>query len=1338
MSSPPVSAPAHASEGFAGPSIEDLYNNAPCGYHSLDAQGVIVAINDTELGWLGYSREDLVRRRVFRDLLTPASQAEFDRNFGIFKQRGWVRDLEFEIVAKDGHLVTVLLSATAVRDPDGRFLASRSTLTDISARKRAELERDRVYTLSPDLLCIASPDGYFKRVNPAFTRVLGWSAAEMLARPFLDFVHPDDRDATRHEVERQVVAGEPVLHFANRYRHQNGSWRWLSWTSIPQSDGLLYATARDVTDLRGAEETMREADRRMAALVKDLNDIKAALDQHAIVTVTDPQGRITSANDKFTDIFEYTRQELLGQNHRLVNSGVHPKAFFADLWATIQRGRIWKGEICNRSKSGRLGWFDTTIVPFLNADGVPTQYVSIQTDLTERKHAEDTVRRFNNELEALVETRTAELQGAVAALGREKLFSDTVIDSVTGFFFVLDTEGRFVRWNTASLKVLGLTEDEMRAAYALSLVHEADVPMAAAKIVEAFTSGYSEAEVRLVGQHGIRHALLSSRRTDIDGATYLVGAGVDITERKIAEAALGESDRFARASLDALDAHIAVLDATGVILAANHTWKAFALENGVTPGRVSEGVNYLAVCDAAIGDRADEAPRIATGIRAVIAGSQDTFQAEYPCHAPGERRWFHCRVTRFPGDGDVRVVVAHEDVTKIKQSQFAREQALTSLDATGDGVFIFDPDSLRFSYVNQGAVHQLGYGRDELLAMTPLALLPSATSIWFQVLVQQMRAGTVDARQYTAKHRCKDGREMPVEVNLQFVRSGDDVAPRFIAVVRDITDRQRAQDEILALNADLERRIAERTDQLDKAREAAEAANRAKSAFLANMSHEIRTPLNAIAGMVELLEHTTDAAERGRMLRVTQESAKALADIIDDVLDLSKIEAGRFDVFLEPMSLRDVTTAVVEVFSSSASAKNLYLRLAYDDRLPLAVRCDSVRLRQILFNLVSNAIKFTAAGGIEIRASLEGEASGMVQVRFDVSDTGIGISPEAQARIFQPFVQAEVDTTRKFGGTGLGLAISGRLADLLGGSLELTSEPGRGTTATLRLTLDLADAAALPVRSNAEQDPLPTVSPDTLPVGGRLLIVDDSAINRQVLLRQLATLGYEADEATNGREALDLWMEGDYVLIIADCHMPEMDGYQLARSVRDLEAITPGLRPVPIVGYTANAGKDSRDLCAAAGMDDALIKPVPLRVLGRTIAQWLRQPPVEVGAPEPTSVTVEAETSAPPVDWTRLLEITGGDRLFGREMLHAFVAAKRPEVDHLAALLAEGSLDEIARLAHRLKGAARTVAVPSVAAACEQIEQAARTDQRGTALGARRDLRAAFDRLATHVREHES
>jgi len=284
--------------------IYDLYNAAPCGYHSLNEDGTFVAVNDTEARWLGYRPDEMVGQMKFTDLLTEAGKATFALNFQRFKAQGHIEDLEFDLVRKDGSLLPVLLNATAVRDAFGRMERSRSTIFDISRRKRAESERDRFFVLSPDMLCIADTAGRFKRVNPAFTEVLGYSAETLTERPFLEFVHPDDRAATEAETAK-LAAGVPTLRFTNRYRHADGSWRWLSWRVQPDiAEGVLYATARDVTSERAAAEALRISEEKLSITLGSIGDG---------VLATDVSGCITLLNPVAETLSGWTQAEALGR-----------------------------------------------------------------------------------------------------------------------------------------------------------------------------------------------------------------------------------------------------------------------------------------------------------------------------------------------------------------------------------------------------------------------------------------------------------------------------------------------------------------------------------------------------------------------------------------------------------------------------------------------------------------------------------------------------------------------------------------------------------------------------------------------------------------------------------------------------------------------------------------------------------------------------------------------------------------------------------------------------------------------------------------------------------------
>lgn len=483
--------------------IEDLYQKAPCGYHSLDADGRIVRINDTGLAWLGYTREEVEGKMRFSDLCLPASAKTFVRHFPVFKTTGAVSGLDFDLRHKNGTMLSVSLSATVIRDADGEYIASRSTLFDVSERKRAERERDRIFELSHDLICVADASGHFRRVNPSWERTLGFTIEELQAAPFLDFVHPDDRAATTTVFEDLIARGLRVVSFENRYRCKDGSYRVLLWNATPvPGEGLIYSSAHDITERKLA---LQEMD----AQAKALGDLKAALDMHSIVAITDSKGKITFVNDKFCAISKYSREELVGQDHRIINSGFHPKEFIRDIWRTIGQGRSWKGEIKNRAKDGSLYWVDTTIVPFLKPDGKPFQYVAIRTDITERKRSEDALRvaklvaeATNKELEAFSYSVSHDLRAPLRAIDG---FSHAVLDD---YGHVLDDAGKrhLEKVRNAAQRMSGLIEDLLKLSRIsrMQLKREhVDLGALAAQVIERLRSAEPVRQVVVVIADGL-------------------------------------------------------------------------------------------------------------------------------------------------------------------------------------------------------------------------------------------------------------------------------------------------------------------------------------------------------------------------------------------------------------------------------------------------------------------------------------------------------------------------------------------------------------------------------------------------------------------------------------------------------------------------------------------------------------------------------------------------------------------------------------------------------------------------------------------------------------------
>jgi signal transduction histidine kinase/CheY-like chemotaxis protein/HPt (histidine-containing phosphotransfer) domain-containing protein len=506
----------------------------------------------------------------------------------------------------------------------------------------------------------------------------------------------------------------------------------------------------------------------------------------------------------------------------------------------------------------------------------------------------------------------------------------------------------------------------------------------------------------------------------------------------------------------------------------------------------------------------------------------------------------------------------------------------------------------------------------------------------------------------------------------------------------------RVYGEVDVLRRDLERLVEERTAELQRANtelsarteDLAEAAE-AKSRFLANVSHEIRTPMNGIVGMARLLQETSLGRDQREYADIIVSSARALLRIIDDLLDISKVEAGAFDLEALDFEPRRVVDEVVRLLRPEAESKRLALSATVDPAVPKEARGDPGRLRQALVNLVGNAVKFTESGAVTVLAEAAEETAEGWVLRFEVRDTGIGIDAAAQERLFKPFSQADSSTTRRFGGTGLGLAISRRLIELMGGRIEVTSAPGAGSTFAFTVRL------ARPAGAAAAAAPSPLAAPGAR--RGRVLVAEDNEVNQKVTAVMLDRLGFDADVAGSGDEAVAAAQRRRYDVILMDGQMPGMDGFEATARIRAFEG---PVRRTPIVALTASAMRGDRERYLEAGMDDYVAKPMTPEQLAEVLERWS-----PAGAAPLPGAALPHSAAGDPVDWDMvadLVAMTPPD--FLADLLALFYRDAATALTDLRIAWRDDDVEAWRRIAHKLRGSCATLGARTMMELCARIE----------------------------------
>ena len=904
-------------------------------------------------------------------------------------------------------------------------------------------------------------------------------------------------------------------------------------------------TARARRQRRDSEVTSR-----LRHTLYELEREHQALDAHAIVSVSNVRGEIIEANERFCEISGYTREELIGQNHRIVKSDTHPPEFYREMWRTIVQGKIWHGVVCNRRKDGSLYWVESTIVPFVDKSGKPYQYVSIRTDITQVMRVEERLRR--GQIFANIGTWEWNIRTG-------ELFWSERIASLFGY-----EAGALETSYENFLKVVH-PEDRQAVIDAVNAAVERDEPY--------------EIEHRVVWPDGSVRWLLERGAVirDAQGAPLqMLGVVQDIHDRKTAELALQKNEKALREAqaIAHMGSWLANMQ-TGGLQWSDEIFRIF----GYPPGSFEPSVERFV---AAVHPD-DQAKVRESEVRAEQTGVHDVVHRIV--RPDGTIRHVHerARVERDEAGAVVRMRGTVQDVTERVEAEQAlresEERLAFAVEGAGDGIWDWDIPSGAMK-LSGHYEEMLGYAKGEL-APTIEAWQESVHPEDIHRVGENLKAyldGDIPSYKVELRLRCKNGEYKWVLCRGTLVASDGHGKPiRMAGIHTDISERKQVEDDLI------------------QTREEAERANQAKSAFLSSMSHELRTPMNAIIGFAQILEAEDLTEDQQDSVHEIRKAGQHLLGLINEVLDLSKVESGHINLSLESVALPALVDECRSLIQPLASRRGV--DLVMPDLPDLHVRADRVRLKQVLINLLSNAIKYNRPQG-QVRLYAQQAKPGEV-LRMLVSDTGFGIPQDKLDELFKPFSRLGAQNS-EVEGTGIGLTITKRLVELMGGEIGVESVEGQGATFWIDLPEETPEHVQLAPAGEVVDEGAPAEH------HACVLYIEDNPTNIKLVSQILA---YKKNillkTAHTPQLGLELALAKAPDLILLDINMPGLDGYQVL-SVLKAE---PTLRPVPVLALTANAMPGDVERGLKAGFDAYLTKPLNIPTFLAAMEHWLASSP---------------------------------------------------------------------------------------------------------------------------------